>query len=89
MYQNSSPEFHLLPFTDTTMFYLFANCNFIPDHYAAWQAAYDDLAAYVEPNEPNTQTYYFGIPMDYAGEVERTTSMLAFEVYGRREVSLR
>ena len=68
------------------MFYLFANCNFIPDHYAAWQAAYDDLAAHVEPNEPTTMTYYFGIPMDYAHDFDQTTSMLAFEVYDRREV---
>jgi hypothetical protein len=32
-------------------------------------------------------TYYFGIPMDYADDVSGTTSMFAFEVYGKREVS--
>ena len=69
------------------MFYLFANCNFVPDHYDAWQAAYDDLALHVEPNEPTTQTYYFGIPIDYADDFAKTTSMFAFEVYGKREVS--
>jgi len=69
------------------MFYLFANCNFVPDHYDAWQAAYDDLAAHVEPSEPTTQTYYFGIPIDYADDFAKTTSMFAFEVYGKREVS--
>ncbi|KAK5680758.1 hypothetical protein LTS10_006514 [Elasticomyces elasticus] len=67
------------------MFYLFANCNFVPDHYNDWQAAYDDLAAHVWPNEPTTMTYYFGIPLDYADDFPKTTSMLAFEVYGCRE----
>lgn len=52
------------------------------------QAAYDDLAAHVEPHEPSTQTYYFGIPLDYAHDLDATTSMFAFEVYGRREVRL-
>ncbi|KAL5382411.1 hypothetical protein DPSP01_006512 [Paraphaeosphaeria sporulosa] len=66
-------------------FYLFANCNFVPDQYAAWQAAYDDLATYVYANEHTTKTYYFGIPIDYAHDFNATTSMLAFEVYGRRE----
>ncbi|KAK5723078.1 hypothetical protein LTR17_014040 [Elasticomyces elasticus] len=51
----------------------------------AWQAAYDDLAAYVWPKEPTTMTYYFGIPLDYADDFSKTTSMLAFEVYGCRE----
>ncbi|KAK5713093.1 hypothetical protein LTR15_011455 [Elasticomyces elasticus] len=50
-----------------------------------WQAAYDDLAAYVWPKEPTTMTYYFGIPLDYADDFPKTTSMLAFEVYGCRE----
>ncbi|KAK3638167.1 hypothetical protein LTR56_013196 [Elasticomyces elasticus] len=67
------------------MFYLFANCNFVPDHYEDWQAAYDDLATYVWPKEPTTMTYYFGIPLDYADDFSKTTSMLAFEVYGCRE----
>ncbi|KAJ4351645.1 uncharacterized protein N0V89_006988 [Didymosphaeria variabile] len=66
-------------------FYLFANCNFVPDQYAAWQAAYDDLATYVYAKEPTTKTYYFGIPLDYAHDFNKTTSMLAFEVYRRRE----
>ena len=68
------------------MFYLFANCNFVADHYDAWQAAYNDLAAHVEPSEPTTMTYYFGIPLDYAHDFSNMTSMLAFEVYGKREV---
>ena len=34
-------------------------------------------------------TYYFGIPMDYANNISGTTSMFAFEVYGKREVSSR
>ncbi|KAJ4374073.1 hypothetical protein N0V83_002812 [Neocucurbitaria cava] len=66
-------------------FYLFANCNFVPDKYNDWQAAYDDLAAYVSSSEPTTKTYYFGIPMDYAHDFAKTTSMFAFEVYGTRE----
>jgi hypothetical protein len=32
-------------------------------------------------------SYYFGIPLDYADNHSGTTSMLAFEVYGTREVS--
>ncbi|KAK3704725.1 hypothetical protein LTR37_013699 [Vermiconidia calcicola] len=67
------------------MFYLFANCNFIPDHYDDWQAAYDELAVHVSANEPTCMTYYFGVPLDYAHDFAKTTSMFAFEVYGRRE----
>ena len=52
-----------------------------------WQAAYDKLAEHVFANEPTTMTYYFGIPMDYADDISGTTSMFAFEVYGKREVS--
>jgi hypothetical protein len=52
-----------------------------------WQAAYDDLAKHVSKNEPTTMTYYFGIPLDYAHDFSKTTSMFAFEVYGCREVS--
>ncbi|OAL56664.1 hypothetical protein IQ07DRAFT_14262 [Pyrenochaeta sp. DS3sAY3a] len=66
-------------------FYLFANCNFVPDRYNDWQAAYDDLATYVSSSEPTTKSYYFGIPIDYAHDISKTTSMLAFEVYGERE----
>ncbi|KAF2751696.1 hypothetical protein M011DRAFT_414469 [Sporormia fimetaria CBS 119925] len=66
-------------------FYLFANCHFIPDKYDDWQAAYDKLAEYVWANEPTTKTYYFGIPLDYAHDFSKTTSMLAFEVYGTRD----
>lgn len=29
--------------------------------------------------------YYFGIPIDYAEDFSKTTSMFAFEVYGKRE----
>ncbi|KAF2095510.1 hypothetical protein NA57DRAFT_44223, partial [Rhizodiscina lignyota] len=50
-----------------------------------WQAAYDELAKYVWASEPTTETYYFGIPMDYAHDFSATTSMLAFEVYGSRD----
>ncbi|KAH7126757.1 hypothetical protein B0J11DRAFT_579194 [Dendryphion nanum] len=67
-------------------FYLFANCNFVPDRYPDWQAAYDDLAKYVWSSEHTTKTYYFGIPFDYAHDFNKTTSMFAFEVYGSREV---
>ncbi|KAF2430254.1 hypothetical protein EJ08DRAFT_247451 [Tothia fuscella] len=67
------------------LFYLFANCNFVPGGYGIWQAAYDELAPYVEAKEPNTLTYYFGIPLDYADNHSGTPSMLAFEVYSKRE----
>jgi len=69
-------------------FYLFATCNFVPDKYNDWQAAYDTLATHVSAHEPTTKTYYFGIPLDYAHDFAKTTSMLAFEVYGSREVIL-
>ncbi|KAF2823571.1 hypothetical protein CC86DRAFT_457902 [Ophiobolus disseminans] len=65
-------------------FYLFANCNFVPDKYNDWQSAYTSLATYVHASEPSTKTYYFGIPLDYAHAFAKTTSMLAFEVYGTR-----
>jgi len=68
------------------MIYPFAHCNFIPGGYGAWQAAYDSLAEYVWEKEPTTQTYYFGIPLDYADDVSATTLMLAFEIYDSREV---
>lgn len=29
--------------------------------------------------------YYFGIPLEYSDDFSKTTSMFAFEVYGRRE----
>ncbi|KAF2030287.1 hypothetical protein EK21DRAFT_65875 [Setomelanomma holmii] len=66
-------------------FYLFANCNFVPDKYGDWQAAYDNHATYVHASEPTTKSYYFGIPIDYAYDFSKTTSMFAFEVYGTRE----
>ncbi|KAF2021864.1 hypothetical protein BU24DRAFT_488198 [Aaosphaeria arxii CBS 175.79] len=66
-------------------FYIFANCNFVPDRYDDWQAAYDKLAEYVWASEPATKTYYFGIPLDYAHDISKTTSMLAFEVYASRD----
>ncbi|KAF4989816.1 hypothetical protein FDECE_14585 [Fusarium decemcellulare] len=46
-----------------------------------WQAAYDKLAAYVMPNEPNTLTYYFGIPLEHQADHSRSDNMLAFESY--------
>jgi hypothetical protein len=87
----------------TDLFYLFANCNFVPDRYEdvrvlrrplhglfakyrQWQSAYDDLAKYVYAEEKTTMSYYFGIPMEYANNISATTMMLAFEVYGKREV---
>ena len=66
-------------------FYLFANCNFVPNKYPDWQRAYDTLATYVHASEPSTKSYYFGIPIDYAHNPSATTSMFAFEVYGTRE----
>ncbi|EON63160.1 hypothetical protein W97_02387 [Coniosporium apollinis CBS 100218] len=69
----------------TDDFYLFANVNFVPDRYDEWQTAYDALATHVFAAEPTTKTYYFGIPLDYAHDLSATTSMLAFEVYGKRE----
>jgi quinol monooxygenase YgiN len=50
-----------------------------------WQAAYDKLGEYVYANEPNTLTYYFGIPVEHADNHSRTDSMLAFEIYRSRE----
>ena len=38
-------------------FYLFANCNFVPDKYPDWQSAYDSLATYVHASEPTTKSY--------------------------------
>ncbi|KAH4042334.1 hypothetical protein HBH64_017510 [Parastagonospora nodorum] len=66
-------------------FYLFANCNFVPDQYNSWQSAYNLLAQYISHSEPSTKTYYFGIPIDYAHNFSSTTSMFAFEVYSSRE----
>ncbi|KAG7149543.1 hypothetical protein HYQ46_001546 [Verticillium longisporum] len=64
---------------------LFGNVNIIPDHYNHWQTAYDKLAAHVSQNEPNTYSYYFGIPLEYAAEPSRTDYMFAFEMYGTRD----
>ncbi|KAF7556789.1 hypothetical protein G7Z17_g1148 [Cylindrodendrum hubeiense] len=72
-----------IPLTDR--FFLFGNCNIIPDRYDDWQAAYDKLAEYVFDNEPNTLTYYFGIPLEHASNPSRTDNMLAFEGYRTRE----
>lgn len=33
-------------------------------------------------------SYYFGVPMEYADNISATTMMLAFEVYGKRDVRL-
>lgn len=49
-----------------------------------WQAAYDELAEYVYENEPNTISYYFGVPMEHAHAPSRTDSMFAFESYASR-----
>ena len=52
-----------------------------------WQAAYDKLGDYVWKNESkSTLTYYFGVPIEYKGALSATQQMLAFEVYGKREV---
>ncbi|KAF2663993.1 hypothetical protein BT63DRAFT_461110 [Microthyrium microscopicum] len=60
---------------------VFANVNFLPGKYDAWQAAFDDLAVYVKADEPTTKTYYFGIPFDYAHNYSDTNLMFAFEIY--------
>ncbi|KAG9259032.1 uncharacterized protein F5Z01DRAFT_21032 [Emericellopsis atlantica] len=65
-------------------FYIFGNCNMVPDHYDEWQAAYDKLAEHVMANEPETLTYYFGLPLEYAANPSATPSMLAFEAYASR-----
>ena len=49
-----------------------------------WQAAYDKLEEYVLTSEPNTLTYYFGIPMEFASDHARTNAILAFESYKSR-----
>ncbi|KFH45126.1 hypothetical protein ACRE_040800 [Hapsidospora chrysogenum ATCC 11550] len=69
----------------TERFYLFGNCNMVPDRYDDWQAAYDKLGEYVFANEPNTLSYYFGIPLEHADAPSRTDCMLAFEAYRSRE----
>ncbi|KAM0329514.1 hypothetical protein ACHAQA_004823 [Verticillium albo-atrum] len=57
---------------------LFGNVNI-------WQAAYDELAKHVSANEPNTFSYYFGIPLEHAADPSRTDYMFAFEMYGARD----
>jgi quinol monooxygenase YgiN len=69
----------------TEQFYIFGNVNFFPDSYDAWQGHYDTLAEYVWPNEPRCLTYYFGVPLEYASNMSKTTHMLAFEAYVERE----
>ncbi|CAM1505040.1 Fc.00g106770.m01.CDS01 [Cosmosporella sp. VM-42] len=69
----------------TERLFLFGNCNIVPDRYDDWQAAYDKLAEYVFENEPNTLTYYFGIPLEHAANPSRTDNMLAFEAYRSRD----
>ncbi|KAI0160224.1 hypothetical protein GGR57DRAFT_499638 [Xylariaceae sp. FL1272] len=64
---------------DSSPFYLFANVNLVPDCYDAWQAAYDDLGRYVFDHEHSTETYYFGIPVEYGSEISKTPHMFAFE----------
>jgi quinol monooxygenase YgiN len=57
-----------------------------PDsHKQKWQAAYDELAKYVEAKELTTLTYYFGLPFEYAKSPSDTTLMFAFEAYGERK----
>jgi len=70
------------------VFVLFANCQFVPGRYDAWQAAYDKLGGYVFKNEETTHSYYFGVPIEYKENLSETSHMLAFEVYGTREVAL-
>ncbi|KAF4983583.1 hypothetical protein FZEAL_1033 [Fusarium zealandicum] len=65
-------------------FFLFGNCNIVPDRYDDWQAAYDKLADHVMAHEPNTLTYYFGIPLEHQSNPSRTDNMLAFEAYRSR-----
>ncbi|CAK7202385.1 hypothetical protein SEUCBS139899_005108 [Sporothrix eucalyptigena] len=63
--------------------YLFAFVHFLPGAYGTWQGAYDELAKYVWADEPTTETYYFGIPYDFADDVANTPLMFAFEVYDK------
>lgn len=50
-----------------------------------WQAAYDELGKYVWAHEPTTETYYFGLPLEFADDPPNTPVMLAFEVYDKRD----
>ena len=43
------------------------------------------LAKYVWAEEPTTETYYFGIPFDFADDFDNTPMMFAFEVYDKRD----
>ncbi|KJR83762.1 uncharacterized protein SPSK_00166 [Sporothrix schenckii 1099-18] len=71
--------------TQDDKLYLFAFVHFLPGKYNTWQGAYDELAKYVWAEEPTTETYYFGIPCDFADDVENTPLMFAFEVYDKRD----
>lgn len=54
--------------------------------YPQWQAAYDKLDKYVFANEPTCLTYYFGVPIENKDHHSAANQMLAFEIYGTREV---
>jgi hypothetical protein len=53
-------------------------------HTPQWQAAYDELAKHVFANEPDTLTYYFGLPFEHADKPSKTDYMFAFEAYANR-----
>ena len=67
--------------TQDDKLYLFAPVHFLPGAYNKWQEAFDVLAVHVWANEPMTETYYFGLPLDFADDVANTPLMLALEVY--------
>ncbi|EPE04254.1 hypothetical protein F503_04769 [Ophiostoma piceae UAMH 11346] len=71
--------------TQDDKLYLFAFVHFLPGAYNSWQAAYDELAVHVWAHEPTTETYYFGLPLDFIDDVANTPAMLAFEVYDTRD----
>ncbi|CAK7210967.1 hypothetical protein SBRCBS47491_000958 [Sporothrix bragantina] len=71
--------------TQDNKLYLFAFVHFLPGQYNTWQGAYDELAKYVWAEEPTTETYYFGIPFDFADNFDNTPMMFAFEVYDKKD----
>ncbi|CAK7224045.1 hypothetical protein SCUCBS95973_005387 [Sporothrix curviconia] len=70
--------------TQDDKLYLFAFVHFLPGQYNT-ACAYDELAKYVWAEEPTTETYYFGIPFDFADDFDNTPMMFAFEVYDKRD----
>ncbi|KAF2842009.1 hypothetical protein M501DRAFT_1028790 [Patellaria atrata CBS 101060] len=69
------------------MFIIYGNLQFAPPNgYDEWVALYHDLEGYVRENEKaTTLTYYFGTPEEYGKNHSRSTCMLAFEMYGKRD----